>query len=56
MTTQKKLRPYTVTVRGIDPDLWLRIRKAALERGCPAGKIVNQALTAWLNIKKGEAK
>ena len=55
----KAMKPRTgsVTVRDIDPDIWLRIRKAALERGCLTGKIVNQALAAWLlEYQKGEKK
>jgi hypothetical protein len=43
-----KPRTGSVTVRDIDPDIWLQIRKASLERGCLTGKIVNQALAAWL--------
>ena len=48
-------RRHTVTVRDIDPDIWLAIRKAALERGCLTGKVVNQALAAWL-MKNTELK
>jgi hypothetical protein len=55
MDKAMKRHPYTVTVRDIDPDIWLQIRKAALERGCLTGKIVNQALAAWL-MKNTELK
>jgi hypothetical protein len=55
MDKAMKPRPFSVTVRDIDPDIWLQIRKAALEKGCLTGKIVNQALAAWL-MKNTELK
>lgn len=43
-----------VTVRGIDPDLWQRIRIEATRRNTHQGEMVNLALAFWLKRNEGK--
>jgi hypothetical protein len=37
-----------VNVRGIDGDLWRRLRAAAVLRQIPLGKLLNEIIREWL--------
>jgi hypothetical protein len=39
------------SVRDVDPDLWRRLRAAALVQGVTVGQLLNQIIRDWLKAK-----
>jgi len=42
-----------IAVRGVDRELYRRVKAAAALRGMRIGEVVNEALRLWLSIKPG---
>lgn len=42
-------RPAPLMIRGVDPELWHRVRVEALKRKQTAGEMLNEILAAWLD-------
>ena len=46
---------YT-NIRGVSATLWLQLRLAALRDGRPLVDVLNDAIKAWLEARKGEVQ
>lgn len=54
--TQEKLYERGVDIRGIDRELWLRVRAEAVRRGQSAGELVTEIFHAWLADQAARGK
>jgi len=46
----------STNIRGIDTILWRQLRLAALQDGRALAEVLSEAITAWLEARKGEVQ
>ena len=44
--------PAHLSVRDVDPELWMQLRVVALKRGVKVGELLNEILREWLASDK----
>ena len=49
MTTETKSKP--ITIRGVEPEVWRKLRLVALVENKLAGKLLNEIIAAYLEGK-----